>query len=96
MPNVVRLGDLCTGHGCFPSRPNDEASPDVFVNGIGVHRQGDHWATHCCPPPCHDGVLAAGSFTVFVNGKQIARVGDPVSCGSLAGVTFSPDVIAGE
>jgi len=47
MPAVVRLGDICTGHGCWPPRQNIEASPNVFVNGRGVHRLGDAWAVHC-------------------------------------------------
>ena len=76
------LGMLCTGHGCYPPRPNIQASPNVFVNAIAWHRQGDAWAVHCCPPPCHASVLAAGSSTVYANGKQVARIGDPVACGS--------------
>ena len=32
-------------------------------------------------PECHGSVLAAGSATVFVNGKQAGRIGDPVACG---------------
>lgn len=36
---------------------------------------------HCCPP-CHSGNLAQGSPTVFTNGLQQGRVGDPVNCGS--------------
>ena len=94
MPPVVRLGDICSGHGCFPPRPNDQGSPDVFVNGRPVHRTGDHWVTHCCPPPCHDSSLAAGSSTVFVNGRGMARIGDPVACGSVC-AQGSSDVIAG-
>ncbi len=47
MPGVARKGDVCTGHGCFPPRENTSWSPDVFVNGRNVHRQGDSWATHC-------------------------------------------------
>ena len=47
MPAVVRLGDICTGHGCWPPRQNIEASQNVFVNGRGVHRLGDAWAVHC-------------------------------------------------
>lgn len=80
--SVTRLGDKCSGHGCFPPRVNDQASSDVFVNGIGAHRQGDHWVTHCCGNSCHDSSLAKGSSTVFVNGKQLSRIGDPVACGS--------------
>lgn len=94
MPAVTRLGDNCTGHGCFPPRPSIAASGNVFVNGIGVHRQGDGWATHCCPPPCHAGNLASGSSTVYVNGKQCGRIGDPVSCGSAVAVG-SGNVFAG-
>lgn len=83
MPAVARLGDGCTGHGCFPPRGNDEASGDVFVNGRGAHRQGDHWPSHCCGSSCHDATLSVGSGTVFVNGKPLARIGDQVACGSV-------------
>lgn len=84
MPAVSRLGDNCTGHGCWPPRPSTGASPNVRVNGIAAHRQGDAWAAHTCPtiPETHASVLAAGSTTVRVNGKQLARIGDPVACGS--------------
>lgn len=95
MPLVVRLGDRCTGHGCWPSRPNIQASPDVFVNDLGWHRVGDAWATHCCPPPCHGGVLAQGSPDVFINGRAGGRMGDPVSCGSYC-LQHSPDVNCNE
>lgn len=94
MPAVTRLGDNCTGHGCWPPRPSVSASPNVFVNGIPVHRQGDAWATHCCGPACHAGVLAAGSSTVYVNGKQCGRIADPVNCGSNV-AEGSPNVFAG-
>jgi len=79
MPAVTRLGDICTGHGCFPPRANDEASDNVFINGIGAHRLGDHWVTHCCTIVCHDGVAAEGSSTVFINGKAAVRIGDMIS-----------------
>lgn len=94
MPAAHRLGDICTGHGCFPPRSNAGASPDVLVNGIPLHRQTDPWETHCCGPPCHAGSLAAGSSTVFANNLQAARIGDPVDCGSAA-ATGSPDVFIG-
>ena len=80
---VTRLGDICTGHGCFPSRPNVAASSDVFTNGIGTHRVGDSWAVHGCSNCTpHGGVTASGSGSVFVNGRPCARIGDGVSCGS--------------
>lgn len=94
MPAITRLGDACTGHGCFPPRVNNEASENVFVNGIGVHRQEDTWVTHCCGKSCHDGALSSGSSTVYVNGKQCGRVGDPVDCGSVV-AQGSSNVFAG-
>jgi len=94
VPGVCRENDVCTGHGCWPSRPNSEWSTNVFVNGRGVHRQGDGWQVHCCPP-CHAGNLASGSSTVYVNGKQMGRIGDPVDCGSFV-QTGSGDVFCGD
>jgi len=94
MPAVARFGDTCTGHDCFPLRANDQASTSVFINGLGAHRVGDHWQTHCCGPSCHDSALAAGSATVFVNGKPLGRIGDPVACGS-AVASGSGNVFAG-
>lgn len=95
MPAVTRLGDSCTGHGTWPPRPSTGGSGDVFVNGIPAHRQGDAWAVHCNDVPvCHAGSLAAGSGTVFVNDKQLGRVGDSVSCGS-AVAAGSGNVFAG-
>lgn len=94
MPAVTRLGDVCTGHDCYPPRVNDEASENVFVNGIGVHREGDHWVEHTCGDNTHDGTLETGSSTVFVNGVPAARIGDPISCGSLS-AQGSPSVFFG-
>ncbi len=82
MPGVARLGDSCSGHGCWPSRPNDQASSNVYINGIKAHRETDHWIVHCCDDDCHDGALSQGSSTVFINGLPVARIGDPISCGS--------------
>ena len=44
----ARIYDLCTGHGCWPPRVNNQGSPNTFVNNRNVHRQTDHWVTHCC------------------------------------------------
>lgn len=93
MPAIVRLGDGSVGHGCFPPRPNDSASPNVFANSIPVHRQTDHWMVHCCGPACHDGVLVKGSPNVYVNNLPVARVGDLISCGDAA-AAGSPNVFA--
>jgi len=95
MPAVHRKGDTGSGHGCFPPRANTQGSPTVFVNGIAVHRKGDSWGAHgcaICPP--HTSVLASGSGTVFANSKDLARIGDPVACGSTA-ATGSTNVFSG-
>jgi uncharacterized Zn-binding protein involved in type VI secretion len=82
MPAAARLGDLCTGHGCWPPREGVSASPNVFINGIQAHRLNDPWFIHCCDSNCHD-VVASGSGTVYINGLPAARMGDSISCGSL-------------
>jgi len=95
MPATCRLGDTCTGHAGFPPRPNDAASSNVFINGLGAHRVGDHWVTHCDPTPsCHDSSLASGSGTVYVNGVPLGRIGDSIACGSTV-ATGSGNVFAG-
>lgn len=80
---VVRLGDKSCGHGCYPSRPNIEASENVFVNGRGVHRVGDEWEVHGCVQCRHGGRASSGSSTVFANGKAVCRVGDSIDCGDV-------------
>ena len=92
---VTRLGDVCTGHGCWPSRPSNSGSPNVFANQIPVHRQSDGWESHCCLLLCHGSTLSTGSGTVYANGLQVGRVTDPVACGSTV-QTGSPNVFAGK
>ena len=99
MPPVTRKGDICTGHECFPPRSSTQGSPNVFVNGKPAHREDDSWASHTCTHPdvphgSHAGVLASGSKTVYVNGRQLGRTGDPVDCGSSV-ATGSSNVFAG-
>lgn len=84
MPEVCRLGDICTGHGDWPPRPNVEGDDHLMINGLPVHCEGHRWAVHCnTQPQCHDSVLAAGSSFLEVNGRRVGRVGDPVACGSV-------------
>lgn len=82
MPAVTRKGDVCTGHSCFPSRPSVQGEPRFIVSGREAHLQSHAWASHCCGPPCHGSVLAAGSARFTVKGLQLGRIGDPVACGS--------------
>ena len=73
-------------------------SGNVFVNGIGISRQGDNNVDAPAPrqPVSERTPLPSprGSGTVFVNGQGCGRVGDSISgCTSVA--AGSPNVIAG-
>jgi len=102
MPAVTRDGDATTtGHGCDVTTTVTGPSTDVFCNTKGVERKTDPTAAHtipnsASPPVCvsHSGaVINAGSGTVFVNTKAIARIGD--SCDGGAITQGSSDVFAG-
>lgn len=54
----------------------------MFTNGKGTGRVGDPYVSHgCVVHPTHTGHIASGSGTVYVNGIQVGRIGDPVDCG---------------
>ena len=104
MPGVTRKDDVTTtGHGCSATTTVVGPSGDVFCNTRGVERKGDPLAAHTIPftsgsPPVtvcipHAAVINAGSGTVFVNGKAIARIGDSCDAGAITG--GSSDVFAG-
>ena len=92
MPGVTRDGDATTtGHGCDATTTVIGPSTDVFCNSKGVERKTDPTAAHtipnsASPPVCvsHSGaVINAGSGTVFVNGKAIARIDDSCDAGAI-------------
>jgi len=95
MPAVTRIGDADVTHCSGMVRA--AGSSNVFVNGIGISRQGDNNTGHLLPPnrpPClgHAAPIASGSSTVKVNGKGCGRVGD-ATCTSVA--AGSSNVFAG-
>ena len=97
MPAVTRIGDADVTHCSGMVRA--QGSTNVFVNGIGVSRQGDLNTSHLLPPnippcPAHAAGIAVGSTKVKVNGKGIGRVGDSIAgCTSVA--AGSTNVFAG-
>ena len=98
MPAVTRFGDASsTGHGCSATTTVAGPSTNVFCNTKGVERKTDPTAAHTilsglsCVP--HSSVINAGSGTVFVNSKAIARIGD--SCDAGAITSGSSNVFAG-
>lgn len=93
MPAATRVGDADIPHCSGMVRA--EGSPDVFVNGIPWSRQGDLNTGHLLPGvpcPSHAAPITQGSSTVFINGRQAGRVGDP-TCTAVA--EGSPNVFAG-
>ena len=101
MPAVTRTGDVTTtGHGCSATTTVVGPSTDVFCNTRGVERKTDPTAAHtipnsASPPVCvpHSANITAGSSTVFVNGKNIARIDDSCDGGKITG--GSNNVFAG-
>ena len=95
MPAITRIGDADVTHCSGMTRA--AGSGNVFVNGIGVSRQGDNNTGHLLPgAPCpsHSAPIASGSSTVKVNTKGAGRVGDAISaCTSVS--AGSSNVFAG-
>ena len=97
MPCVTYLGAADVAH-CSPMTRAGH-SPNVYVNGIPVSRQGDRNTTHRLPPnvppcPSHTAPITTGSTTVFVNGRGCGRMGDGLSgCTNVA--EGSDNVFAG-
>lgn len=80
--NATRQGDCCTGHDDCPPVPLAEYSQDVYINGRGAGRVGDHYSAHgCVVHASHQDIITSGSSTVFINGKSAARINDSVSIG---------------
>jgi len=61
---------------------SDAGSDNVFAEGTGVVRKDDAMKAHANGDPCvssavnHAPTVSTHSSTVFVNGKEIARIGD--------------------
>ena len=95
MPAVTRIGDADVTHCSGMTRA--VGSSNVFVNGIGVSREGDNNTSHLLPgSPCpsHSAPIASGSSTVKIIGQGCGRIGDSISgCTSVA--AGSPNVFAG-
>jgi uncharacterized Zn-binding protein involved in type VI secretion len=87
----VAATDGAQGSGCGrnvfhwntpTTQASDAGSSDVFVNGIGVVRDGDVMVSHPDGNPCvgspvnHAPALSTFSPNVFVNNKALGRIGD--------------------
>ena len=96
MPKVARLGDKSSGHDACPGVPIvGNVSTNVKVNGKPVALDGSVFAPHGCIAHLpHSGVVIAPNRNVKINGRNVACVGDPESCGGTI-VTGSTDVKVG-
>ena len=97
MAAVCRVGDADVPHCSGMTRAT--GSPNVFVNGLAISRQGDSNTPHLKPPnkpPCpgHAASIATGSTTVRINGLGCGRVGDGIA-GCTAVASGSSNVFAG-
>lgn len=87
MPAVSRLGDMSTGHGCFP--PTAMVQTPViktFFNGIiaGVKDSGCQFATHSCGIVTHsqaERFVSSGASKSYIEGKAAARIADDIGDG---------------
>lgn len=89
MPAVARKSGTDTvsiNHPtCQGATATDAGSSNVFVNNIGVVREGDTVESHThSPPACpsHAPGLVSFSGTVYANNKHLGRLGDTYGCGA--------------
>ena len=81
---VARFTDKCTYHDA----KNTQGSPDVLVNGLGVHRVTDLWGNCACIK------LVTGCPTVIINGLQGGRCRDFTYITAMV-ASCSPDTLYG-
>ena len=83
IPVCRHATDTCDGN-CPANTPNvsQTSSPDVYTEGLLNVRQTDVFQPHAAVDPHPGRKVVSGSSTVFVNGLQIARIGDPIDCGA--------------
>lgn len=90
MPQAARGGDATTHPGTVVPTVGS-----VLINGRPVATVGD---LHVCAfpglPPHPASTIATGSGTVWVVGRQAARVGDAAGCGAVI-ISGSPNVVIG-
>ena len=103
MPRISRdkIDLAATGHLCDTTAGCISTARSVYINGRRVLRPGDRLLPHtikfCTPDGCycigHSAKVNRGSFTVFAEGKPVARKGDSADRGKM--IQGSPNVFAG-
>lgn len=92
---AARVGDMHSGHSCFPPTNAINGSPNVKINGMQAMKVGGQYQQHCCPKKgCHPVVQSSGSGTVMINGVPASRLGDMTGCGAVT-ISGSGNVLIG-
>lgn len=78
---ACRVGDVTTGHQCYPPAPASQGASTVFINGSPAFRKYDKLSKHTCMKATHEnGIVKDGSTLVIMEGKGVSRVGDICTC----------------
>jgi uncharacterized Zn-binding protein involved in type VI secretion len=87
MPAACRLGDLSTGHGCFPpTNINGKVAAKTSIEGAKAAFVGSTHPDHSCGTTVHAGrSISSGSGKTFIEGAAAARIADSINCGDAMG-----------
>lgn len=91
---VSRIGDLGSGHSCFPPNAVNSGSNTVLTNNRKTATINDTLNTHCCGLQCHGSRIIEGQYNVKVNGKNLSRITSRIDCGEVM-MTGSSNVMTG-
>lgn len=92
---ISRLGDLESGHDCWFPVPTVTSATNVMINKKLACKIGDITSIHVCGNnPPHFDKITKGSATVYVNKKNVARIGDLLTGGAVM-AQGSHSVLAG-
>lgn len=88
MAALVKLGDMSTGHDCFPPTPMVKTPvKKTYINGLlaGVADKECQFAAHTCGNTTHPQTdrypLPNPKYKTFIEGFPIAVVGSDLYCG---------------
>jgi len=100
MPAASRMGDISTGHNCFP--PTAIITTPVtktYLNGLLAAVVDAELLKHKCGRSFHFSTrnrkISSGSSNIFIEGKAAARIGDEIECGDNLGQGSSNIIFGG-
>jgi uncharacterized Zn-binding protein involved in type VI secretion len=88
MTAIARLGDMSTGHGCFP--PTAMVTTPItktYINGVlaGAADPACQFASHTCGTVTHPQTerypLPKAGTKTYIEGYPIAIIGSDLNCG---------------